>query len=82
MSKTELQARVAKLSANDQALLIAYLNASLATWDSKIPRKIRIDRDTLELYSVCPVLEESGGIAKMVRPILAALKAAKKRGAK
>jgi hypothetical protein len=79
MKKSVLKTKISKMDANDRALLVAGINASLATWDGHIPNNLRIDHNTYQLYAICPVREESSGIARMLRPILAALKAAKRR---
>ncbi len=74
-----LRATISKLSAYQRTLAVAYINACLATQDGKIPNKLRVDHDTFELYALCPPPEGSEGVAEVLRPILSALKAAKRR---
>jgi hypothetical protein len=79
MTKTaELQAKVAKLSTNQRALVVAALNSGLAQQDGKIPQRLRIDPITFELYNLesVTVFYDIGRISA-IRPLLVALKASK-----
>ena len=76
MTPKALKTKLGKLSRNKREVFIAALNAGLAKQDGKIPRRLRIDPITLELYRMEPVtgLYDVGAISKIIQPVLTALK--------
>ena len=53
--KTRTKKPERNIDANSRALLIAYINAVLADLDGKLPRRVRLDHNTLELYQIVPL---------------------------
>jgi hypothetical protein len=76
--KTKTKKPARKINANTRALLIAYINAVLADLDGKLPRRVRLDHHTLELYQIVPLTTLNDfsliKIMDVLKPMLKGLK--------
>jgi len=73
-----MKTKTKKLNANQRALLAGCINATLRKLDGRVPRRLRLDYETMRVVQLVPIenSDDAGivNVMDVVKPMLRALR--------